>query len=189
VDSASDAIVYIDNDEVIRSWNRGAAAMFEYSAEEVIGQKFHKLLPEGSESELQWIRGEMERVGTIRNFETVRVTKTRSEGPREPHADLAPQRVREAGRVRGHLAGHHGHAGRSRNACTVQNESRDGMARVGDCPRSGDAGSTSYRAARAPAGGLSEGDPKRRSLEIIVSQIDRICAFCAERSRLCAAGR
>lgn len=45
-ESTGDAMVLIDEDGVIVSWNRGAVRMFGYSAEEVMGQDLGLLMPD-----------------------------------------------------------------------------------------------------------------------------------------------
>ena len=46
VNTASDAIITITPDGMIRSFNRGAEHIFGYRAEEVIGQLFTLIMPE-----------------------------------------------------------------------------------------------------------------------------------------------
>lgn len=46
VNTASDAIIIISSDGVIRSFNRGAERIFDYRAEEVTGQLFTLIMPE-----------------------------------------------------------------------------------------------------------------------------------------------
>ncbi len=45
-ESASDAIIAADNDGAIVSWNRGAALMFGFAAEEVLGKPLSILMPD-----------------------------------------------------------------------------------------------------------------------------------------------
>jgi PAS domain S-box-containing protein len=45
-ESATDAIVLADHDGTIVSWNRGAAAMFGYETEEILGRPLVTLMPE-----------------------------------------------------------------------------------------------------------------------------------------------
>lgn len=46
VANAGDAILYTDRDGVIRLWNTGAAAIFGFSAEEVLGRSLDVIIPE-----------------------------------------------------------------------------------------------------------------------------------------------
>ena len=46
VQGASDAIVYADEDGVIRFWNRGAERIFGHSAAEAIGRSLDIIIPE-----------------------------------------------------------------------------------------------------------------------------------------------
>jgi PAS domain S-box-containing protein len=75
VESSDDAIISLDLEGVIVSWNSGARRMYGYSTEEVRGQPIAILIPpELREYEAQLFQrlrsGEM-----IRHYETVRVTK------------------------------------------------------------------------------------------------------------------
>jgi PAS domain S-box-containing protein len=74
---SADAIISLDNDSIIRSWNHGAELMFGYRAEEVVGKHFKFLVPEErqAQGELDYIREQMEERGFIRNYLTERVTK------------------------------------------------------------------------------------------------------------------
>jgi PAS domain S-box-containing protein len=46
VDGTQEAIIFADQDGVIRLWNIGAEAMFGYSAAEAIGQSLDLIIPE-----------------------------------------------------------------------------------------------------------------------------------------------
>jgi PAS domain S-box-containing protein len=46
VEGAQDAIVFADQDGIIRLWNSGAEAIFGYSAEEAIGETLDLIVPE-----------------------------------------------------------------------------------------------------------------------------------------------
>lgn len=47
VDGTQDAIIFSDRNGLIRLWNSGAATVFGYSAEEVVGQSLDLIIPEG----------------------------------------------------------------------------------------------------------------------------------------------
>lgn len=72
-----DAIIFIDNDNEVQVWNKGAEMIFGYSAEEMIGQSFHKLIPpeKDAEKELNRIVEEVKRKGYIKNHVSTRMTK------------------------------------------------------------------------------------------------------------------
>lgn len=46
VESTPDAVVFSDQDGIIRVWNRGAEAIFGYSAEEAVGEMLDVIVPE-----------------------------------------------------------------------------------------------------------------------------------------------
>lgn len=46
VEQTPDAIVFTDRDGVIRVWNRGAEAVFGFSADEVLGHSLDVIIPE-----------------------------------------------------------------------------------------------------------------------------------------------
>lgn len=76
--SSADAILFITNDGVIQSWNRGAELIFGYTSEEVVGKHFKMLLPRdlSERGELDFIQTEMQAKGYIRGHVTKRVTKS-----------------------------------------------------------------------------------------------------------------
>jgi PAS domain S-box-containing protein len=46
VDNAPDAMIFADQDGIIRLWNSGAEAMFGYSATEAVGKSLDIIIPE-----------------------------------------------------------------------------------------------------------------------------------------------
>ena len=46
LEQAPDAILYADREGIIRLWNRGAALVFGFTAEEAIGQSLDLIIPE-----------------------------------------------------------------------------------------------------------------------------------------------
>jgi PAS domain S-box-containing protein len=72
-----DAIIFIDNDNRVQLWNRGAELIFGYSAAEMLGKGFHRLVPPelNAEQELDDIRSTVYREGYISNYQTHRLTK------------------------------------------------------------------------------------------------------------------
>ena len=77
LENSADAIVIIDMDDRIRSWNRGAERIFGYSAAEIVGKGFDVLLPEDmkAKGELDTIRRTVEREGFITGLETTRIDR------------------------------------------------------------------------------------------------------------------
>lgn len=74
---SADAILTMDPEDTVTSWNRGAEAIFGYGAAEVIGKPVRILLPpELREArELDHLRERFHATGVLRNIQTERVTK------------------------------------------------------------------------------------------------------------------
>jgi PAS domain S-box-containing protein len=74
---SADAIITMDPDDIITSWNKGAESTFGYIASEIIGQSAGMLLPpELRESgELEMIGRKFRSQGVVLNFQTERITK------------------------------------------------------------------------------------------------------------------
>jgi len=72
-----DAVLSLDRDGRITSWNQGAQALLGWAAEEVLGRHFEFLLPEELKrsGEVERLLEETESHGFLRDRETVRVTK------------------------------------------------------------------------------------------------------------------
>lgn len=75
IQNSAEAIIGLDPQEVIRSWNRGAELIFGYTAAEMVGHTFHRLVPEERQRELERIARTVQRDGFIRDFRTERRTK------------------------------------------------------------------------------------------------------------------
>jgi len=77
VDNSVDAIIGLDLNDTIISWNKGAENIFGYTKDEVIGEKFNILLPsEAIESgELEELNRELSEKGFVQNYESERITK------------------------------------------------------------------------------------------------------------------
>ena len=75
VDSSDDAIISKTLDGVITSWNRGAAKLFGYSAEEAVGQPITMLIPEGRRHEEEKIQARLRHGDGVPPYETVRRRK------------------------------------------------------------------------------------------------------------------
>jgi PAS domain S-box-containing protein len=75
VESSDDAIVSVDLDATIATWNRGAEKLFGYGAEEIIGKSVTILIPTDRQGEEPNI---LERIGRgehLQRYETVRLRK------------------------------------------------------------------------------------------------------------------
>ena len=77
VENTTDAVILIDADNVISFWNRGAERMFQYSREEVLGQKVGFIVPRHlmDSRELEWLQRKIDQEGSIHNHVTQRVRK------------------------------------------------------------------------------------------------------------------
>ncbi len=73
-----DGIVFIDTDNKIQLWNYGAEAIFGYTAEEMIGNTFHRLIPPemDADKELERIQQEVGSKGFIKDYIAQRLTKS-----------------------------------------------------------------------------------------------------------------
>jgi PAS domain S-box-containing protein len=73
-----DGIVFIDTDNRVQMWNYGAEAIFEYTAEEMIGDTFHRLIPPemDADKELERIQQEVSSEGFIKDYTAQRLTKS-----------------------------------------------------------------------------------------------------------------
>lgn len=75
VTSSDDAIIGKNLDGTITSWNRGASAIFGYSAEEVVGQNIRLIISPERHSEEDFIIASLQRGQSIRHYESKRLTK------------------------------------------------------------------------------------------------------------------
>jgi two-component system cell cycle sensor histidine kinase/response regulator CckA len=75
VESSSDAIISTTLDGIITSWNAGAAAMFGYTAEEIIGQNISVIFSSDRAAELVPILDGMRRGRRAAPYETKRLRK------------------------------------------------------------------------------------------------------------------
>jgi len=75
VESSDDAIISKTLDGIVTSWNAGAARLFGYSAEEMIGQPILKLIPEELWSEEHDILSKLRQGERIDHYETRRLAK------------------------------------------------------------------------------------------------------------------
>ena len=75
VTSSSDAIIGIDLNGIITSWNVGAETLFGYSAGDMVGGPITRLLPSDRQHEEAKIIGRIKAGESIEHYETVRVAK------------------------------------------------------------------------------------------------------------------
>jgi PAS domain S-box-containing protein len=76
VESSQDAIVAKDLNGIVTSWNRGAEALFGYTAEEMVGRRIQILNPLSSPDEMNQILERLRRGDRIERLETIRRTKS-----------------------------------------------------------------------------------------------------------------
>lgn len=75
VESCDDAIIGKTLEGVVTSWNKGAEAMYGYTAEEVIGRSITLICPPERKDEVSDLLQRLKRGESIDNFETQRITK------------------------------------------------------------------------------------------------------------------
>lgn len=77
IEHSADAIISMDNDRIITSWNRGAEEMLGWAREEIIGESIRKTIPDEllDQQEIECIDFGMQYRGHVRNYETERKTK------------------------------------------------------------------------------------------------------------------
>ncbi len=75
VESSSDAIVGIDFDGIITSWNSGAERITGFSAAEVVGTPVLNLIPEDKRAEENQLLEKIRRGEKVESYETARRTK------------------------------------------------------------------------------------------------------------------
>lgn len=76
VESSDDAIVSKNLDGIVTSWNQAACRMFEYSAEEMIGQPILRIIPDELHAEERDILSKLRKGERLAHYETTRVTKS-----------------------------------------------------------------------------------------------------------------
>jgi two-component system, sporulation sensor kinase E len=77
VQDAGEAIISLDNDNVVRSWNRSAEEIYGYTAREMVGRSIHCLIPPDvlAAGEVERLAESVRKQGYIRNYETRRLRK------------------------------------------------------------------------------------------------------------------
>lgn len=77
IEHSADAIITLDNDFYITSWNRGAEDILGWQREEMIGKPIREIIPDEliKNDELECIEFGMKYRGFVQNYETERLTK------------------------------------------------------------------------------------------------------------------
>lgn len=78
IEHSAEAIISLDNNGVIGSWNRGAEKMLGWNRDEMIGSSIEKIVPTEliEQDELEEVSSIMESQGYVQNYETERLTKS-----------------------------------------------------------------------------------------------------------------
>jgi PAS domain S-box-containing protein len=73
--NSADAIIVLDEQSIVRSWNRGAEQLFGYHAGEMLGSHFMRIVPDARRPELGRIDAELKARGRVDGWITERVTR------------------------------------------------------------------------------------------------------------------
>jgi PAS domain S-box-containing protein len=98
VQSSDDAILSVDLEGIIATWNRGAERLFGYTTEEVIGQPVEMLIPSNRRGEEPRILARVRNGEHVEHYETIRLGK---DGRRIPVSLTVSPIVDAAGEVIG----------------------------------------------------------------------------------------
>lgn len=77
IEHSADAIISLDNDDRITSWNTGAEQIFGWNRDEIIGEPITTIIPDDliEQKELECLRFGMTYRGYVTNYRTERLTK------------------------------------------------------------------------------------------------------------------
>ncbi len=75
VESSDDAIVGKTLDGIITSWNNGAAKIYGYTANEIVGRSVSILVPQACPNELPQIYERIKNGARVEHFQTIRIRK------------------------------------------------------------------------------------------------------------------
>ena len=91
VNTSSDAVIFLDNENRIGSWNKGAEEMFGYTRDEIINKSIEILVPANliEMGELDYVQNEISDKGAIKKYETQRLHKN----GRSFYVDISTTRV------------------------------------------------------------------------------------------------
>jgi PAS domain S-box-containing protein len=78
IEHSAEAIISLDNNGTITSWNRGAEDIFGWRRDEIIGEPITKIVPDEliDKKELDSIEAGMKHKGSVQNYETERLSKS-----------------------------------------------------------------------------------------------------------------
>ena len=178
VEGTRDAVLLIDSDEVIRTWNQGAEAMFQYDRGEVLGRRIGFLVPPDLQEagELEWIRHRLASEGSLSNLVTRRIRKDGTErwvsltrsllrdvsgkvvGSSAVFRDITEER-----RIRGELARAGGLAMLGEMSVTLAHEIKNRLTGI-------------YAAVQLLGRGLRPGDDRREVIDEVAFEIKRLDA-------------
>lgn len=93
VDTSADAVIFLDNEDCIMSWNKGAEEIFGYTAAEIIGKPVQTLVPKDvlEFGELEYLHEVLSTKGNVKKFETRRLHKS----GRTVYVDISCSRVHD----------------------------------------------------------------------------------------------
>lgn len=77
IENSGEAILSKNLDGIILTWNKAAELMYGYNEKEMVGNYVHILCQPGKEKEIDKILSKVKRNQVIKNFETVRITKSK----------------------------------------------------------------------------------------------------------------
>lgn len=75
VESSRDSIIGIDLNNIVTSWNSGAAALYGYSADDMIGTSIMRIIPDDRYAEERSIQDALSRGQPVQHLETLRRTR------------------------------------------------------------------------------------------------------------------
>jgi PAS domain S-box-containing protein len=75
VECSEDAIIGVDLNGIITDWNRGARNIFGYTAGEIVGTSFRRMIPDSRQEEENFVSEKIGRGENVEQFETQRQTK------------------------------------------------------------------------------------------------------------------
>jgi PAS domain S-box-containing protein len=77
LENSVDGIIFVDQDNRVQVWNRGAELIFGYRPDEMVGQTFHRLIPPeiDADEELRRIHELMSTRGYVKDYIAPRMTK------------------------------------------------------------------------------------------------------------------
>ncbi|MBI4672160.1 MAG: PAS domain S-box protein [Chloroflexi bacterium] len=73
--NSADAILLLDNEGCVKSWNRGAELLFGYQPSEIVGKHFAVLVPADRTAEIERIHTLLHEKGFVRDWITQRLTR------------------------------------------------------------------------------------------------------------------